>query len=355
VGVTVQQLAALVQGEVRGNGGVVVEAARTLAEAEAAHVSFLESERHLRHLKTCRAAAVVVPAALAERLADPALLPEPAPALLLVADALSAFVAVVRHLHGTAPPPTPGVDPRAVIHPGAVLGAGVCVAPFAVVGDGCVVGDRCVLGAGVVLGRNCRLGDDVVLHPHVVLYDDTVLGSRVLVHSHAVLGADGFGFRFHDGRHHKVPQLGHVEVGDDVEIGACTTIDRGTFQATRIGPGTKIDNQVMIGHNCRIGAHNVMAAQVGIAGSTTTGAYVVCAGQVGVADHLRIGDGARLAAQAGVAQDVAAGETVLGTPARPERETKRAWVSLMRLADTVRDVRRILRHLGMEEEGRGAA
>src|SRR5204862_5130966 len=152
---------------------------------------------------------------------------------------------------------------------------------------------------GAVVGRDCRLGDDVTLYPNAVLYDGTVLGDRVIVHGNAVLGADGFGYRFHDGRHVKVPQLGHVEVGDDVEIGACTTIDRGTFQATRIGAGTKIDNLVQVGHNCQIGQHNILVSQVGIAGSTTTGNYVVMAGQVGVADHLHIGDGASLGAQSG--------------------------------------------------------
>ena len=143
---------------------------------------------------------------------------------------------------------------------------------------------------GAVVGRNCRLGDDVTLHPHAVLYDDTVLGNRVIVHANAVIGADGFGYRMQDGRHVKMPQFGCVEIGDDVEIGAGTTIDRGTFQATRIGAGTKIDNLVQIGHNCQIGRHNLFVSQVGIAGSCSTGDYVVLAGQVGVADHVHIGD-----------------------------------------------------------------
>ena len=150
------------------------------------------------------------------------------------------------------------------------------------VGEGSVLGARCRLHSGVVVGRNCRLGDDVVLHPHVVLYDGTILGNRVIVHANAVLGADGFGYRFQGGRHVKMPQFGSVEIGDDVEIGAGTTIDRGTFQATRIGAGTKIDNLVQIGHNCQIGKHNLFVSQVGIAGSCSTGDYVVMAGQVGV-------------------------------------------------------------------------
>src|SRR5262249_52828282 len=150
------------------------------------------------------------------------------------------------------------------------------------------LGARCHVHPHVVIGRGCKIGDDVVLYPGCVIYDGTVLGDRAIIHANAVLGADGFGYRFQAGKHVKVPELGHVEVGDDVEIGACTTIDRGTFQATRIGTGTKIDNLVMIAHNCRIGRHNMLVSQVGIAGSCNTGDHVVMAGQVGVADHVTI-------------------------------------------------------------------
>src|SRR5262249_14725585 len=153
----------------------------------------------------------------------------------------SAFVAIVRHLHGRAEPPPHGIDPKAAIHPTAQIGADASIFPFAAVGEGSVVGARCCIHTGAVVGRYCRLGDDVILYPNVVLYDGTVLGHRVMIHANAVVGADGFGYRPHDGRHVKVPQLGHVEIADDVEIGACTTIDRGTFQATRVGEGTKID------------------------------------------------------------------------------------------------------------------
>ena len=172
----------------------------------------------------------------------------------------------------------------------------------------------------MAIGEDCKLGDDVVLHPHAVLYDGTVLGNRVIVHANAVLGADGFGYRTQNGRHVKVPQLGSVELGADVEIGACTTIDRGTFQATRIGEGTKIDNLVQIGHNCQIGKHNLLVSQVGIAGSTSTGNYVVMAGQVGVVDHLHIGDGAIIGAQSGVNRNVPAGQPLarLSRPAPKE-------------------------------------
>jgi UDP-3-O-[3-hydroxymyristoyl] glucosamine N-acyltransferase len=190
----------------------------------------------------------------------------------------------------------------------------------------------------------------VTLFPNAVLYDGTVLGNRVIVHANAVLGADGFGYRLQDGRHVKAPQLGHVEVGDDVEVGACTTIDRGTFEPTRIGEGTKIDNLVQVAHNCRIGRHNLLVSQLGIAGSSSTGDYVVMAGQVGVRDHVHIGDGALIGARAGVARDVAAGERMLGAPATPEREQKRILMSLEKLPEIRKDVHRIKQHLGIKDE-----
>jgi UDP-3-O-[3-hydroxymyristoyl] glucosamine N-acyltransferase len=344
VAVTVQRLADLVQGEVRGDAARTIVAAHPLGDAGPDDVSFLEGEKQLRLLSDCRAAALVVPTALLDKLPKISSI-----VFIAVPDALSAFVILVEFLHGRPLEGPHGIDPLASVHPSAVIGPEVSIMPFACVGAGTVLGARCRVGSGVVLGRDCRIGDDVILHPNAVLYDGTILGARVIVHANAVLGADGFGYRLHQGQHRKVPQLGWVEIGDDVEIGACATVDRGTFQATRVGPGTKIDNLVMIGHNCRIGSHNLLAGQVGIAGSTATGTYVVMAGQVGVADHLNIGDGALLGARAGVAQDVPAGERHLGTPARPEREAKRILLSLARLPDLCRDVRRILRHLGLAE------
>jgi UDP-3-O-[3-hydroxymyristoyl] glucosamine N-acyltransferase len=169
----------------------------------------------------------------------------------------------------------------------------------------------------------------------------------VTVHANSVLGADGFGYQFENGRHLKVPQLGHVEIGSDVEIGACTTIDRGTFGATRIGEGTKIDNLVMIAHNCQIGRHNILISQMGMAGSSKTGDYVTIAGQVGVVGHVHIGDRCTIGGQAAVTKDVAAGSRMLGSPATPEREQKRMLMALSRLPELKTAVRRILRHLDM--------
>jgi UDP-3-O-[3-hydroxymyristoyl] glucosamine N-acyltransferase len=339
--VTVQELAALVQGQVHGDGSLPIGAARPLNEAGPGDVTFVETDRHARLLHDCKASAAVVP---------PSVTATNGLTLIKVADPLTAFVAIVRHLKGYDEEPAHGIDPGARVHPSARIGPNPSVYAFATIGAGSILGARCHLHPGAVVGRNCRIGDDVILYPNAILYDGTVVGDRVIVHANAVLGADGFGYRLHQGRHVKVPQLGRVEIGNDVEIGACTTIDRGTFQATRIGDGTKIDNLVMIGHNCQIGRHNVIVGQVGIAGSCSTGDYVVMAGQVGVADHVHVGDRAVLGAQAGVPRDVGPGERVLGSPAKPEGEQKRIFLSLEKLPALRRDVRRIKQHLGLPEE-----
>jgi UDP-3-O-[3-hydroxymyristoyl] glucosamine N-acyltransferase len=339
VSATLRQLAELVKGELVGDGDLVIAAARPLKEAGSGDITFVETDRHTAWLMNCRASAAVVPL----------MLPPNGIPVIRVADPLEAFVAIVRHLHSRDDALGEGIDPRAAVHPSASVGPGSSILPFATVGEGTVIGARCRLHVGAVVGRHCRLGDDVTLFPYAVLYDGTVLGNRVIVHANAVIGADGFGYRLQNGRHVKVPQLGNVEIGDDVEIGACTTIDRGTFQATRIGEGTKIDNLVQIAHNCQIGRHNMIVAQVGIAGSSSTGDYVIMAGQVGVADHIHVGDRAVLGAQAGIIREIPAGERVLGNPALPEKDQKRVLVTLPKLPQIWRDVQRIKRHLQLED------
>jgi UDP-3-O-[3-hydroxymyristoyl] glucosamine N-acyltransferase len=345
VGVTVRQLAEWVGGQIVGDGGRVVGAARSLDEAGEGDVTYVEDARHLAAFLGGPAAAAIVPPKLTAA----------GKSLIVVPDPLMAFAAVVQRLHGRAEPTPSGVHPSAALHPTVRFGADPSVEEFVTVREGTVIGDRCRLAAGVRVGRGCRLGDDVVLHPNVVVYDGSVLGDRVIVHANAVLGADGFGYRFHQGGHVKVPQLGTVELGDDVEVGAGTTIDRGTFGATRIGAGTKIDNLVQIGHNCRIGRHNLVCGQVGIAGSSSTGDYVVLAGQVGVADHIHVGDGSVIGAQAGITRDVPAGSRYFGSPAGPERAQKRMMITLEKLPEMRRQLRRVLRQLGLDDTQTEAA
>ncbi len=342
--ITVRQLAELVCGQLCGDGEVVIEAARALNEAGPGHITLAENDHYAAQLHASGASAAVVGTAQSTN----------GLTVIRAADPLLAFVTIVRHLRGKPEPQPHGIDPRACVHPGARVGPDASILPLAVVGAGAVVGARCRIHSGAVIGENCRLGDDVTIYPNAVLYEDTVVGDRVIVHAGAVIGADGFGYRFHEGRHVKVPQLGHVEIGDDVEIGAGTTIDRGTFGATRVGAGTKIDNLVQIGHNCRVGRHNLLVSQVGIAGSCTTGDYVVMAGQVGIADHVTVGDRAVIGARSGVPSNIAAGERVLGAPALPEREQKRILITLAKLPEMRRDVQRLKQHVGLPSSDDGA-
>ncbi|MEZ6151690.1 MAG: UDP-3-O-(3-hydroxymyristoyl)glucosamine N-acyltransferase [Pirellulaceae bacterium] len=236
-------------------------------------------------------------------------------------------------------------DRDSVIHPSACVassahvGEHTSLASGVVIGENCQVGERCVLHSGVQLMDDCIVGDDCELFPHVTLYPDTRLGNRVLIHAGVVLGAYGFGYRTQDGHHVRSAQLGWVEVADDVEIGAATTIDRGTYGATRIGQGTKIDNQVQIGHNCHIGRHNLICAQVGIAGSSSTGDNVVLAGQVGIADHLQLADNVTVGAQSGIMNNVEAGQVVMGSPAGPGRQRMIEWALIGRLPEMRRELK----------------
>lgn len=336
--VTVRQLAEWVRGEVLGDPELTIANARTLADAEPGDITFVETEKNLSAWNASKASAAVVPASV----------PVNGRPVIRVADPLMAFARIVQHLRGHPPEPAGLIHPTAEIHPAARLAPCVSVGAFAVIGEGSVIGENSVIHPGAVVGRFCKLGCDVVIHARVVLYDDCVLGDRVTIHAASVLGADGFGYRNQKGRHVKVPQLGWVEIEDDVEIGACSTIDRGTFGPTRIGAGTKIDNLVMIGHNCQIGKHNILCGQVGIAGSTTTGDYVVMGGQVGVADHIKIGAQVVVGAQSGVTADLPGNCNVFGFPAAPVHEQRRVLANLRKLPELREEVKRIKKHLGLE-------
>ncbi len=345
---TAQELAGRIQATLEGPGDLVLTDARSLRHAEPGHLSFVESEKNRIDFLASEASAFVAPVGLE--------LPtgKPRAVLRVAAEPLTAFLGLVAFLRGSPPAFPVGVDPRAAVDPTAQLGPDCIVRPLAAIGAGTTLGARCVIHSGAVIGRNCKLGDDVVIHPGATVYDGSILGHRVILHASVVIGGDGFGYRFHHGVHNKIPQLGWVELGDDVEIGPGTTIDRGTVDPTIIGPGTKIDNQVQIGHNCEIGAHNILISQVGIGGSCTTGNYVTIAGQVGIADHLHIGDRALIGAKAGVSRDVPVDGRVLGAPAMPEMDMKRILMCLPRLPQVVRDVARIRQALGLEEPERRA-
>lgn len=241
-----------------------------------------------------------------------------------------------------------GISPHARIDPDAVIGAGTNVHAGATIAAGVVIGEDCEIGPGVHVGPGSRIGNQVHLHPNVVLYHDVTIGDRVTIQANSSIGADGFGYRMREGRHERLHHFGTVRIESDVDIGACTTIDRALIGETVIGEGTKVDNNVVIAHNCQLGKHNLLVSQVGFAGSVTTGDYVVCAGQVGVADHVHIGSGAILGAKAGVHKDLAGHQTYLGAPAAPIAETTKSVMALQKLPQlrrTVRDLERQIEEL----------
>jgi UDP-3-O-[3-hydroxymyristoyl] glucosamine N-acyltransferase len=241
-------------------------------------------------------------------------------------------------------PPLPGaVHPTAIVSASARLAADVWVGPYVVLEDDVAIGTGTVVEAFCFLGRGTRIGEGCRLHPRVTLYAGARLGDRVEVHAGVVVGGDGFGYVFGEGRHWKFPQVGGVEIGDDVEIGSNATIDRGSLETTQIGNGVKIDNLVQIAHNVRIGEHSILAAQTGVSGSSTLGKNVVVGGQVGIADHCTLEDGAVAGAQAGIptGKTIRRGQSVWGTPARPLDRFKKQYAWFARLPELAERIRKL--------------
>ena len=274
---------------------------------------------------------------------------------IVVEDVHAAFAAVVLHFRPKPRRQPIGVSPHASISPTATLAADVEVHPGASIGDDVVVGAGSVIHAGARLMEGCLVGEDVTIFPNAVLYEDTQVGDRTIIHAGAVLGAYGFGYREREGRHELSAQLGYVAIGADVEIGACATVDRGTYGPTIVGEGTKIDDLVQIAHNCRLGKHNLICGQVGIAGSTTTGDYVVMAGQVGVRDHVHIGERAVLCSKAGVSNNIEAGEVVLGQPATALRKQKLQMAAISKLPEMRKQFKALQREMAQLQQQLGDA
>jgi UDP-3-O-[3-hydroxymyristoyl] glucosamine N-acyltransferase len=263
--------------------------------------------------------------------------------MIFVDDPRDAFAKIVMFFRPPVEVPVVGLSPHARIDPTAQLDESVRVHPGAVIGAHVRIGRGCEIHSHVTIMPGCEIGADVVLFPNVVVYEGSQVGDRCVIHAGAVIGAYGFGYDTVQGRHQRGPQLGYVLIESDVEIGACTTVDRGTYGPTVIGEGTKIDNQVMIAHNCRIGRHNLICSQVGVAGSSSSGDYVVMAGQVGVPDHVRIGHRAVLGAKAGIMRDVPDDTTVLGIPATPERDQMAKQAAFAKLPEMRKQLRKLQR------------
>ncbi len=318
---TLGELAIELGGTVIGDEAMVIRGVAGIREAQPGDVTFLANSRYEGYLSETRASAVICDRT-----------PRQAPVPILQVDhPYLAFQKAVRLFRPELYQPLPGVHPTAVVSPAAHIGEGASIGPHCTVEAGARIGPRSVLMSGCYVGIQATIGEGCLFYPRVVLREECAVGDRCILHAGAVIGADGFGFAFDEGRYHKVPQVGNVLIGDDVEIGANTTIDRATTDSTRIGDGTKIDNLVQIGHNVVVGRHCIIVAQVGISGSTELEDYVTIGGQAGVSGHVRLGKGVQVGGQSGVTKSVPAGTSVFGTPASPLTLVKRINAYLQRL------------------------
>jgi UDP-3-O-[3-hydroxymyristoyl] glucosamine N-acyltransferase len=337
---SVREIAERVGGTLEGPSDVSVRGVAPIEEAGPGDLTFVAHPRYLSAVDTTAASAILAP----PDVRCPSRL-----AVVRVRDAYAALQRVLELFDPGAGVTSPGVHASAVVSDLARLDAGVGIGPLAVVEPGARIGAGTMIGAGAYIGSDAALGRSCVLHPHVFLGRRCTLGDRVIVQAGAVIGSDGFGYAFVEGAYRKIPQIGTVEVGDDVEIGANACIDRATLGKTRIGQGTKIDNLVQIAHNVAIAENSALAAQCGVAGSARIGRGVRLGGQAGLVGHIRIGDGAQIGAQAGVIGDVAPGTTVSGYPARPHQESLRAEAALRRLPEIARRLRALERDRGKSE------
>ncbi len=324
-GRSVAELAALVEGRVAGDGSVRIARVAALADAGAGAIAFVEERRLLPQALRGRAACLLVPAGTDEAVADNASTNDAGgPVLIEVARPKLAFALIAEALHPHRRRAA-GVHATACVAASAQVDQSVFIGAHVVVGERAQIGAGAQLHAGVCVGDDVRIGRECVLHPQVVLYDGVSLGERVVLHAGVVIGADGFGYVRGEGGYHKFPQIGTVEIADDVEIGAQSCVDRGALGVTRIGRGTKLDNLVQVAHNVEIGAHVVIAAQTGISGSTVIEDDAIIGGQVGMGDHARVQAGAVVGSKAGIlpGKIVRAGTVVWGVPVRPLAEYKR--------------------------------
>jgi UDP-3-O-[3-hydroxymyristoyl] glucosamine N-acyltransferase len=334
VGITLRQLAERCGAELVGDGDVVIDRVASLDAAGEGAIAFLSSPKYRDHLAGTRASAVIV---------APGDAPATALPKLITVNPYAAYARAAAILH----PPrrsAPGVHATAIVAPSARVAGSAAIGAHVVIGERATVGERAQIGAGTVIGEDCAIGDDCQLYPRVVLYPRSELGQRTIVHSGAVIGADGFGMAEHEGRWVKIPQLGRVIVGSDVEIGANTTIDRGAIGDTRIDDDVKLDNQIQIGHNCHIGAHTAIAGCVGVAGSTTIGRNCKIGGAAMISGHLQIADGTVISAATGVFDSIHTAGVYTGTfPALPHREWRRVAAAGRRLRDILERLRALER------------
>jgi UDP-3-O-[3-hydroxymyristoyl] glucosamine N-acyltransferase len=330
---TAQELASHIGARIEGDSSVELTGIAAPERAEARDLIYVDSARNTPRAATSDAVCVIALDGL--ELPGKTVLRHRQPKV-----AFAKAAALLMDMPVIAPP---GIHPTAVVPHSAQIGSSASIGPYAVIGANVRVGDRTQIGPHCSIAAGCRIGADGRIHPRVTLYANVRIGDRVEIHSGAVIGADGFGYAFGEGRHWKFPQAGIVEIGDDVEIGANTTIDRGSLDDTQIGDGVKLDNLVHIGHNCKIGAHTVIAALAGLSGSCTFGKNVVVGGQAGFGERCELEDGAVIGGQSGVlgGKVVRTGQIVWGTPARPLERFKEEFAWSRRLPELAARVKEL--------------
>jgi UDP-3-O-[3-hydroxymyristoyl] glucosamine N-acyltransferase len=329
---TAAELARAIGAALEGDGSTELTGVAAPERASSGELIFVDAAKHLERAAASAAHCVVVPETISI----------PGKTLLRAKEAKVAFAKAALLLR-ELPVIATGVHPTALIAPLAKISPTAGIGPYAVIGEDAHIGENTQIGAHCVIGAGSWVGDDCRIHPRVTLYANIRLGNRVEIHAGAVLGADGFGYAFGDGKHWKFPQTGIIEIADDVEIGANSTIDRGSLDDTRISEGVKLDNLVHVGHNVKIGAHTVVAAQTGISGSSTLGRHVVVGGQVGIADHCTLEDRSVAGAQAGIptGKTIRSGQVVWGTPARPLDKLKEAYFWFARLPELAARIKKL--------------
>jgi UDP-3-O-[3-hydroxymyristoyl] glucosamine N-acyltransferase len=326
-------LAKHLQGEVLGDSQIQLRSFAQVDQAQPGDLTFAENEEFFARAEKSAASAVIVSGNLTSTTGK---------TLIRVANARVAFAKVLALFFPELALPA-GIHPSAVVARSAQIDVGAYIGPNCVIGERVQIAGGTILHAGNYIGNDSKIGAGTVLFPNVTIYHQTQIGQRVRIHAGTVIGSDGYGYVLDGGAHRKVPQIGHVIIHDDVEIGANVTIDRGALGPTVIGKGTKIDNLVQIAHNVQIGEHCLVIAQVGIAGSSKLGNYVILAGQSGVGGHLQIGNKVIVAAQSGVMHNIPDGQTWLGSPAQPDKQTKRQMIAIQHLPELLRRVSKLER------------
>ena len=328
---TLGELAEYVGGKVVGDPKIAIKSTSTLGRAGEGDISFLANSKYEKQVRTTKASAVIV----GEEIADASV------SFLVVEDPYYAFMQIMVLLHGHRKHKKVGISPHTTISDSAKVGADCHIHDFVTIADEARVGDGCIIYPCVSIGRGVQVGNDCIIYPNAVIYNGCRIGNRVIINANTTIGEDGFGYASHKGIHHKIPQIGIVIIEDDVEIGACCGIERGTLGDTIIGQGSKLGDLVTIGHGTKVGAHCLLVAQVGVAGSTTLGHHCVVGGQVGIVGHLNIGNNVMIAAQSGVINNIPDGTALLGSPAIEANQGKRAYSMIQYLPEMRQNIRKV--------------